>query len=83
MDSSASDCQHGHHYNNYQNSEVKGCRFRVITWIRVDYEQYLIYGHAIEDVMPTEEVNDTITFEQSTFSKIDESKTLEVSCQFC
>ena len=32
--------------------------------------------------VPIEEVNDAITFEQSTFSKIDESKTLKVSCRF-
>ena len=33
--------------------------------------------------VPIEEVNDAIILEQSTFSKIDESKTLEVSCRFC
>ena len=63
-------------------SEVKGCRFRVIIWIRVDYEQYFMI-RTLYMAVPIEEVNDGITLEQSTFSKIDESKTLEVSCRFC
>ena len=52
---------------------VKGHRFRVITRIRVEYEQYFIYGRA--DC----KVNNTITFEQSVFSEIHELKTFEVS----
>ena len=53
---------------------VKGHRFRVITRIRVEYEQYFIYGRA--DC----KVNDAITFEQSVFSEIHVLKTFEVSC---
>ena len=50
----------------------EGRRFRVIIHIRVEYEQYfviLLYGRA------DRKVNDGITFEQSVFNKIHESKT--------
>ena len=50
---------------------VKGRRYRVIIRIQVEYEQYFIYGRA------DRKVNDGITFEQSHFSKIHESKTSE------
>ena len=46
--------------------------FRVIIRIRVEYEQYFTYGRA------DRKVNDGITFEQSHFSKIHESKTLAI-----
>ena len=45
---------------------VKGHRFRFIIRIRVEYEQYFIYGHT------DHKVNNAITFEQSVFSEIHE-----------
>ena len=42
----------------------------------VAYLQYIIYGGV------DRKVNDAITFEQSNFSEIHESKTIEVSCLF-
>ena len=42
--------------------------------IRVEYEQYFIYGRA------DRKVNNAITFEQSVFSEIHELQTSEVSC---
>ena len=51
-----------------------GCqRSPVIIRIRVEYEQYFIYGRA------NRKVNNAITFEQSVFSEIHVLKTFEVS----
>ena len=78
MDSSASDRQHSHHYN------ISTVRSKVAVSLSSFGYESTTTSSTLYTCMAVqiEEVNDAITFEQSTFSKIDESKTLKVSCRF-
>ena len=65
-----------HHYN------ISTVRSKVAVSVSSFGYEWITTNSTFYTAVPIEEVNDAITFEQSTFSKIDESKALEVSCRF-